>query len=178
MLDVLRDVFGSRVLSNRFPERFDCGRSWPPCSPDMNAWQYFLWVYLNYCVHRTKPPTLQELQVGIVADTEEVKGETLCHSWNRRPRDLILNTFAHECHMHETLHESEFSFIYNVVLYPRKLRRFRSNIPKAEWKSEIDWLIEGLYSTQLSWLLVTFHHIRQVKTKLKLNIKLNLLFTW
>jgi len=30
VLDVLQDVYGTRVLSNRFPQRFGYGWSWPP----------------------------------------------------------------------------------------------------------------------------------------------------
>jgi len=32
VLDVLHDVSGSYVLSNRFSGRFGCEWSWPPCS--------------------------------------------------------------------------------------------------------------------------------------------------
>jgi hypothetical protein len=44
-------LFGSRDLSNHFVERFECGWSWPPCSPDMNRCDCFLWG----CVYRTNP---------------------------------------------------------------------------------------------------------------------------
>jgi hypothetical protein len=42
VLAVLHDVSGSLVLWNRFQKCFDCGWSWPPCSPDMNHCYYFI----------------------------------------------------------------------------------------------------------------------------------------
>jgi hypothetical protein len=75
VLDELHDMFGSRVLSNRFPEPFGCGRSWPPCSLDMNPNDYFLWVYLKDRVYRTNPHTVQELQVETEAVAEEITGD-------------------------------------------------------------------------------------------------------
>jgi hypothetical protein len=71
-LDVLHDVFGSRVLSNRFLESFGCGWSWPPCSPDMNPCDHILWGYLKDHVYRTNPHTVQDLQ----AETEAVAVST------------------------------------------------------------------------------------------------------
>jgi hypothetical protein len=52
VLDVLR-MTGSHVLSNGFSERYQCGCSWPPCSPDMNPYGHFLWDYLRDNVQRT-----------------------------------------------------------------------------------------------------------------------------
>jgi len=58
VFDVLHDVFGTCVMSNRFPERFECGCSWPPCSPDMNPCDYFLSGYIKNHVHRTNLHTV------------------------------------------------------------------------------------------------------------------------
>jgi len=61
VLDVLYDVYGNHVLLNRLPECFQCGWSWPPCSPDMNPCRYFLWGYLRNSMYHTNPNTVQEL---------------------------------------------------------------------------------------------------------------------
>jgi hypothetical protein len=36
VLDFLRDIFKRRIISNRFPERFECGQNWPPNRHDLN----------------------------------------------------------------------------------------------------------------------------------------------
>jgi hypothetical protein len=74
VLAALRDMFGSRVLSNRFQERFGCGWFWPPCSPDMNTCDYFLWGYLRDHVYHISPETVKEPQAGIEAGAEEITG--------------------------------------------------------------------------------------------------------
>jgi hypothetical protein len=58
VLDVLDDVFGTRFLSNRFPGRFGCGWSWPPCSSYTNPCYYFLWGYLTKIVSTATSRTL------------------------------------------------------------------------------------------------------------------------
>jgi len=54
----LYNEFGSHVLSNQFPERFENGWSWPPCSPVMKSCDYFLWGYLKDRVYRTDQHTV------------------------------------------------------------------------------------------------------------------------
>ncbi|GBM69169.1 hypothetical protein AVEN_91753-1 [Araneus ventricosus] len=35
---------------------------WPPCSPNLNPLDFFLWGYIKQQVYATPPPTLQELR--------------------------------------------------------------------------------------------------------------------
>jgi hypothetical protein len=42
VLDFLHDNFASRVISNRFPDRFAYEQNWPQNSPDLNPCDYFL----------------------------------------------------------------------------------------------------------------------------------------
>ncbi|GBM79642.1 hypothetical protein AVEN_184203-1 [Araneus ventricosus] len=37
-------------------------RGMPPCSPDLNPLDFFLWGYIKQRVYATPPPTLQELR--------------------------------------------------------------------------------------------------------------------
>jgi hypothetical protein len=46
-LDFLHDIFDTCVISNRLPNRVACGQNWPPNSPDLNPWDYFLWGFLK-----------------------------------------------------------------------------------------------------------------------------------
>jgi hypothetical protein len=87
VLDVLLDVLGNCVLSNKFPERFWCGWSWPPCSPDMNLYYYFLLGFLKDHMHHTNPCTVQELQAEIEAVAEEITGDM-----SRDTGDMSRNT--------------------------------------------------------------------------------------
>jgi len=52
-------VFGSSALSNR------CRWFWPPRSPDMNPYDYFLWCYLKDHAYRTNPHTVPELEAEL-----------------------------------------------------------------------------------------------------------------
>jgi hypothetical protein len=47
VLDCLHGTFDSRVISNRFPDRFACGQNWPTNNPDLNPCDYLLWEFLK-----------------------------------------------------------------------------------------------------------------------------------
>ena len=55
VLDFLHSKFQHRIMSNRFPQQFQCGFSWPPCSPGLSPCDYFLWGYLKDKVFSTAP---------------------------------------------------------------------------------------------------------------------------
>ena len=65
VLKFLHSKFQHRILSNRFPQQFQCGFSWPPCSPYLNRCDYFLWSYLKDKVFSSAPRTLSELKEWI-----------------------------------------------------------------------------------------------------------------
>ena len=71
VLDILYEHFGGRIVSNRFPKRFDCGFQWPPYSPDLNPCDYFLWGYLKDNVYKNNPQSIDELKLAI---TKEING--------------------------------------------------------------------------------------------------------
>jgi hypothetical protein len=50
----------SIAVSNHFLQQFQCGFSWPPCSPDLNPCDYFLWGYLKDKMFSSAPWTLSE----------------------------------------------------------------------------------------------------------------------
>jgi hypothetical protein len=80
ILDILHDVFGSRVLWNLFPDCLGCvgcGWSWQPCSLDNILCNYFLCDYVKdhvYCT--TNLHAVQELQTEIEEITE-IKADML-----------------------------------------------------------------------------------------------------
>jgi hypothetical protein len=62
VMDFLRDTFNSRVISNRFPNRFACGQDCPPNSPHLNPCDYFLSGLLKEEIFPKKPQTVMELR--------------------------------------------------------------------------------------------------------------------
>ena len=65
VLECLHSKFQHRIMSNRFPQQFQSGFSWPPCSPYLNPCDYFLWGYLKDKVFSIAPRTLPELEERI-----------------------------------------------------------------------------------------------------------------
>ncbi|GBN40147.1 hypothetical protein AVEN_89911-1, partial [Araneus ventricosus] len=52
----IRDTFLQQVIG------YGGCVEWPPCSPDLNPLDFFLWGYIKERVYATSPPTLQELR--------------------------------------------------------------------------------------------------------------------
>jgi len=72
VLEFLHSKFQHRIVSNRFPQQFQCGFSWPPCSPDLNPCDYFLWGYLKDKVFSSAPRNLPELKERIKESCAQV----------------------------------------------------------------------------------------------------------
>lgn len=77
VLDFLHEHFGHRVMSNRFPERFQEGSIWPPHSPDINPCDFFLWGHLKETIHRNRPHNLMQLRADITTFIQGIT-EELC----------------------------------------------------------------------------------------------------
>jgi hypothetical protein len=52
VLGFLHDIFDSRVISNRTPDRFSCGQNCPPNSSDLNPCDYYIWGFLKEKIFR------------------------------------------------------------------------------------------------------------------------------
>ncbi len=63
-LDLLHQIFGKRVISNRYPPRFFEGWFLPPYSPDLSL-DYFLWGYVNAKCYGNDPKMVEELRKEI-----------------------------------------------------------------------------------------------------------------
>jgi hypothetical protein len=64
--NVVLDIFVSRVISNRLPDRFARGQNWPPNSLDLNPCDYFLWGFLKEKTFPKKTQTIMELRALII----------------------------------------------------------------------------------------------------------------
>jgi len=71
VLEFLHSKFQHRIVSNRFPQQFHCGFSWPTRSPDLNTCDYFLWGYLKD-LFSSAPRTLPELKEMIKESCAQV----------------------------------------------------------------------------------------------------------
>jgi hypothetical protein len=72
VLEFLHSKFQHRIMSNRFPQQFQCGFSWSPCNPDLNSCDCFLWGYLKDKVFSSAPRTLPELKEKIKSSCAQV----------------------------------------------------------------------------------------------------------
>jgi hypothetical protein len=77
VLDFRHDTFDSRVISNRFPDRFACGQNWPPNSPDFNLCDYFLWGFIKEIIFPKNPQIIMELRALIIQACNEIT-EDMC----------------------------------------------------------------------------------------------------
>jgi hypothetical protein len=75
VLEFLHSKFQHRKVSSLFPQQFQCGFSWPPCSLDLNPCDYFLWGYLKDKVFSSAPGTLPELKESIKESCAQVTRE-------------------------------------------------------------------------------------------------------
>ncbi len=63
-LDLLHQIFGKRVISNRYPPHFFEGWFWSPYSPDLLPLDYFLWGYVKSKCYENDPKMVEELAKG------------------------------------------------------------------------------------------------------------------
>ncbi|KAJ4441201.1 hypothetical protein ANN_11052 [Periplaneta americana] len=82
------------ALRRMFPEhlvsRFG-NVNWPTHSPDLSAYDYFLWGFLKSRVYANRPTTIQDLKNNIHAEIEAITGDTL----RARAEDCIANNSRH-----------------------------------------------------------------------------------
>jgi hypothetical protein len=72
VLEFLHSKFQHTIMSSHFPQQFQCGFSWPPCSPDLNPYDYFLWGYLKGKVFGSAPRSLPKLKKRIKESCAQV----------------------------------------------------------------------------------------------------------
>jgi hypothetical protein len=72
----------TRVISNRFPDRFACGQIWPPNSSDLKPCDYFIWEFFP-----KNPQTIIKLRALIIEVCNEMTEDTC--------RRVINNTTVH-----------------------------------------------------------------------------------
>ena len=62
-LEIIKEAFGHKVISRRFPEIFEGEEvGWPANSPDLSPMDFFVWGRTKELVYKTKPKNLDELE--------------------------------------------------------------------------------------------------------------------
>ncbi|KAJ4445852.1 hypothetical protein ANN_12537 [Periplaneta americana] len=78
-----------RYLDRRFPDRW-IGRggpiAYPPCSPDLNPLDFYLWGHLKSLVYSSPVPDLESLRNRIVACSEDIRNTP--GVWDRVRRSM------------------------------------------------------------------------------------------
>jgi len=90
--DLLRNFFGSRVISRHFPDE------WPPRSPGLNPLDFWLWGYLGSRVFQRAPKSIQELRKAIRDEISVITPEQLSDavdSFHGRVLAVIENNGGH-----------------------------------------------------------------------------------
>lgn len=68
VLSYLHKHFKERVISTRYPDKYNMGLEWPPYSPDMTPLDYCIWGTLKSRVAKHKPITLIDLNAALTQE--------------------------------------------------------------------------------------------------------------
>lgn len=77
---LLDEHFHGRVIGLDYETRFGCGIEWPPCSPDLNPCDYYLWGNLKDKVYRDRPGTADQLKARIIEEIGKIDREELART--------------------------------------------------------------------------------------------------
>jgi Helix-turn-helix domain (DUF4817) len=80
--DLLRAVFGDRIISRDFPH------AWPARSPDLTPCDYWIWGYLKSIVYRNRPTTLVQLRESITQCVQAITPDQLRSAVYHMPKRL------------------------------------------------------------------------------------------
>lgn len=76
VFDLIDEHFHGRVIGLDYESRYGCGIEWPPCSPDLNPCDFWLWGYLKDEVFKSRPRTLDDLKREIIRVVNSIDQET------------------------------------------------------------------------------------------------------
>ena len=89
----IQSFFGDSVISKGL---------WPPRSPDLTPFDYFLWGYLKGRVYRNKPRPVDALKANITEEIQEVTADVLARTFQnmvRRVQSCLDANGGHFQHM-------------------------------------------------------------------------------
>lgn len=72
VFELLDEHFHGRVIGLEYESRYGCGIEWPPCSPDLNPCDYYLWGSLKEKVYASVPTTVQELKDKVIEELGKI----------------------------------------------------------------------------------------------------------
>lgn len=72
---LLNEHFKDRVISTRYPEKFNMGIEWPPYSPDLTPLDFCVWAVLKARIAKIKPKSLYELHCALLTEVGQLTQE-------------------------------------------------------------------------------------------------------
>lgn len=77
VLCVLGTAFGNWVIALNRPNVFGPEIQWPPCSPNLNPCDFFLWGFLRDRAMKNNADTIEKIQASITAAIAEIDEQML-----------------------------------------------------------------------------------------------------
>ncbi|GBM80288.1 hypothetical protein AVEN_70362-1 [Araneus ventricosus] len=77
VFDLLEEHFNERIVALGYPKSKNMGNDWPPCSPDLNHCDSFLWGYIKDKVYAGNPQSIEDLKTAIQTVIESIETSTL-----------------------------------------------------------------------------------------------------
>jgi hypothetical protein len=114
-------MFSKREFVGPYTALFEDEFSWTHTSPDLNRFDYFLWMYLKDIISEKRPHTFLELKTSIQSEIEATSAEPLTK--------ILKNFYLHEFHNLHGHHVEYFSV-------PNKL----SKCVKRSMKDPYSWV--------------------------------------
>ena len=94
--------FVTDVLNERFPDAW-IGRGgpipWPPRSPDLSPFDFFLWGYIKNIVYAEKIRNIQHLQERITSAIENVTRDMIQKTWQEIEFHLDISRATNGAHI-------------------------------------------------------------------------------
>jgi hypothetical protein len=98
VLDSLNTIFGPRFMSHGYPERHNCGHSWPPLSPDLNPCDFFLWGFLKEKMFPMKFRDVMKMIAMIIqlcSEIDEDVGRRVITNMHFRLQEVVTQNGGH-----------------------------------------------------------------------------------
>ena len=77
VFEAIYNVYGNRVIGLGYPKFAHGAVEWPPYSPDLNLYYFFLWGYIKDHCYSENPTTTEELMKAIRKTVNSMSDEIL-----------------------------------------------------------------------------------------------------
>lgn len=99
VLKYLNEIFRDRVISTKYPQKYNVGFEWPPYSPDLNPLDFSIWGVLKLKVNRHKPKTIIELESAIQHEVSKLDQQFIKNIFSNMVKRIESLKLAHGGHI-------------------------------------------------------------------------------